>query len=98
MREVNRLIETHPIKQEAQFKMNRTSKQERIDAVLLLRYHMAKPSPITKVYASYAEIARLCKMPYSTVRNHCLTAIAKHGSADRIGRLSNQRLSNDTTR
>ena len=80
------------------------TKDSKREAVLLLRYHMsqdriedslkalrlAKPSPVTKVYASYAEIARLCKMPYSTVRNHCLSvigqsksAIAKHGSAYR---------------
>ena len=32
-------------------------------------------SSTIKVYASYAEISRLCKMPYSTVRNHCLRAI-----------------------
>ena len=34
-------------------------------------------SSTIKVYASYAEISRLCKMPYSTVRNHCLRVIGQ---------------------
>ena len=66
-----------------------TKKQAKLDAVLLLRYHTLKPAKlfnearksssmegkIPHVYASYADIARLVKMPYSTVRRRCISAI-----------------------
>ena len=54
-----------------------TSKQTKIDAILLLRYHTLEPRQMTAVYASYAEIARLCKVPSSTVRSHCIRAVKK---------------------
>ena len=59
--------------------------------VLLLRYHMPKPRSTSLTYASYADISRICKMPYSTVRNLCLRAIGllknatgKRASANKI--------------
>ena len=68
---------------------SRKNKQAKLDAVLLLRYHTLKPAKlfneaqksssmegkISNVYASYADIARLVKMPYSTVRRRCISAI-----------------------
>ena len=52
-------------------------KETKMQAVVLLRYHTAKPRSTSKVYASYAEITRIVKMPYSTVRTLCLRAATK---------------------
>ena len=46
-------------------------------AAILLRYQTDKPSKESKVYRTYATIARALKMPPSSVRKTCLESIEK---------------------
>ena len=41
-------------------------------AVMLLRFHTDRPSSTSRVYTSYAAIARLLKMKAESVRRICL--------------------------
>ena len=60
-------------KNNSTMKMN----EHRQQSILLFRYHTVDNKKISGVYASYAEISRLCKVPYSTVRRLCIKFLEK---------------------
>ena len=47
------------------------------ETILLLRYHTTEVKAVAAVFTSYADIVRLCKVPYSSVRRLCLRFLNK---------------------
>ncbi len=55
-------------------------KAQKLQAILLLRFHKVTPKCGESVYLTYAEIARRLGLSYHTVKDHCARAVrgAKH--------------------